>query len=276
MRLGAELRQEAAGPDEWVAALQARGYRAAIWPLGGDPADDVVAAYVQAAEAADIRIAEVGAWSNPLSIDEAERRAKIARCQARLALADRIGAACCVNVAGSRGPRWCGPHPDDLTDATFELLVETVRTIVDAVRPTRTFYTIETMPWMVPDSPASYLRLIRAVDRPGFAAHLDPVNMINTPARYFRNADFLRACFETLGPYIKSCHAKDTWLGDKLTVHLSERPPGKGALDYRTYLTCVEALGPDTPLLMEHFTEADFAESAAFLRGEAAALGLST
>ncbi len=166
-----------------MGALQRRGYRAAIWPLGGDPSEDVIAAYVNAAQRADVLIAEVGAWGNTLARDTEERKRRIRRCQERLALADRIGACCCVNVAGSRGENWLGPHPEDLTEETFDLVAQTIREIVDAVKPVRSFYTVETMPWMWPDSPYSYLRLLKAVDRPGFAAHLDPANMINTPAR---------------------------------------------------------------------------------------------
>jgi sugar phosphate isomerase/epimerase len=275
MRLGAELRQEVKDPAGWIAALQERRYRAAIWPLGGDPADDLVDAYVRAAADAGIVIAEVGAWlHNPLSSDEAVRREGIARCQERLVLADRVGARCCVNVAGSRGDKWCGPHPDDLTEDTFNQLVETVREIVDAVNPTRTFYTIETMPWMFPDSPDSYLRLIKAVDRRGFAAHLDPVNMINTPARYFRNGEFIRECFDKLGPYIKSCHAKDTRMSGDLTVHISESPVGKGVLDYRTYLRCLAELDPDMPLILEHVPEEDLIAGAEHLRALAGELGI--
>lgn len=40
--------------------------------------------------------------------------------------------------------------------------MQNVRQIVDAVKPKRTFYTLETMPWVIPDSPDSYLKLIEA------------------------------------------------------------------------------------------------------------------
>ena len=59
------------------------------------------------------------------------------------------------------------------------------------------------------------------------SVHLDPVNMICSPQRYFNNAAFLRECFAKLGPYIKSCHAKDILLRDTLTVHLDEMRPGE-------------------------------------------------
>ena len=78
---------------------------------------------------------------------------------------------------------------------------------------------------MYPDSPDSYLELIKAIDRPAFAVHLDPVNIICSPQLFYSNGAFLRECFTKLGPYIKGCHAKDIALGETLTVHLTEVRP---------------------------------------------------
>ena len=50
-------------------------------------------AYRDAADDADIIIAEVGAWSNPLSSDPEVRAAALDKCRSALQLADRIGAA---------------------------------------------------------------------------------------------------------------------------------------------------------------------------------------
>lgn len=174
------------------AAVHALGYRAAYCPVDHSASRETISAFVAAAQRADIVIAEVGAWSNPISPDEAERKRAMDLCQKQLALADEIGARCCVNIAGSRGPRWDGPHPDNLTSATFDLIVETIRVIVDAVKPKRTYWTIETMPWMYPDSLPTYLQLLDAIDRAHCAAHFDPVNWINSPQRYFGNAALIR------------------------------------------------------------------------------------
>jgi sugar phosphate isomerase/epimerase len=266
MRLGGPVGTDGADPDRWAAEVRRRGYSAVTFPLKGADA----AAYAAAARAADIVIAEVGAWSNPLSPDDATRRAALALCQERLALADELGARCCVNIAGSRGQRWDGPHPDNLTPDTFALIVETVRAIIDAVQPRRTFYTLETMPWIYPDSAESYLHLIRAIDRERFAVHLDPVNLVCSPQRYFASAALIRDCFATLGPIIKSCHAKDIRLGDGLTVHLDEVRPGLGALDYDVYLTELNKLDADTPLILEHLeSEEDYVLAAEHIRSVA-------
>jgi sugar phosphate isomerase/epimerase len=270
MRLGGQIFATWTTPDEWVRAVQQAGYRAAYCPLkpGADAA--TVRAYALAAQKADIVIAEVGAWSNPLSPDAATRQAALDKCRQSLALADEIGARCCVNIAGSRGEKWDGPHPADLTEETFDMIVATTRAIIDAVQPTRSYFTLETMPWMYPDSADSYLRLLKAIDRPHCAAHLDPVNLVNCPQRYFENAALLRECFAKLGPYIKSCHAKDILLHDKLTVHLDEVRPGLGKLDYRVYLSELNRLDADMPLMIEHLpNEQEFALAAHHIRSVA-------
>jgi sugar phosphate isomerase/epimerase len=167
MRLGAPLVQRDLDPGEWAAAVCAKGYRAAYCPLQPDASQADIAAYRRAAQQADIVIAEVGAWSNPLSPDPAVRHAALDKCKASLLLAERIDARCCVIIAGSRGEKWDGPHPADLTEETFDLIVTTVRDIIDAVQPRQTVYALETMPWMYPDSLESYRHLIEAIDRPG-------------------------------------------------------------------------------------------------------------
>ncbi len=276
MRLGGPVFIESQDPMAWVAAHRQLGYSAAYCPVDSKASDDVVQAYARAAQAADIVIAEVGAWSNPMHPDAGKRRQALAYCQEQLALADRIGARCCVNIAGACGEQWDGPYAENLTDTAFEAIVESVRAIIDAVRPTRTYYTLETMPWMYPDSAESYLRLLRAIDRPRFAAHLDPVNLICSPQRYFANGDLIREGFELLGPYVRSCHGKDIALSGRLTVHLDEVVAGRGALDYRAYLDGLSRLDPDTPLMLEHLHQPEeYDEAARYVRSVADGMGLS-
>jgi sugar phosphate isomerase/epimerase len=277
VRLGAPLPRTWDSPAGWVAALNRGGFRTAYWPLEDEADADAVAAYADAAAAADIVIAEIGAWSNPLSPDDAARARALERCKARLELADRVGARCCVNIAGTRAQGWDGPHPENLSRETFALIVDTVRDIVDSVRPRRTFYSLEPMPWSPPDSPDSYVELLRAIDRPRFGVHLDPVNFVNSPAKYYDNAGLLRECFAKLGPHIKSCHAKDITLANELTVHLSEVRPGLGALDYRVLLTEMDRLDRDIPLLVEHLSsDAEYAAAIEHIRSVAGELGIET
>ncbi len=272
IRLGGPLFAEYKSPDEWVMELRRLGYRAAYCPVGISAEPDEIRVYREAAAKGDIVIAEVSAWSNPLSPHEKERKEALRKCIDSLHLADEIGAACCVNISGSRNPdHWAGPHAENLSDETFEMVVETTRQIIDAVKPRRTWYTLEAMPWSFPYSADSYLRLLKAVDRERFAVHLDPVNLVVSPEVYFRNGEMIRDFFARLGPHIKSCHAKDITLREDIyTPHLSELRPGLGKLDYNVFLVELSKL-KDVPLMMEHLDSAEaYSLAAGYIRRVAA------
>jgi sugar phosphate isomerase/epimerase len=258
IRLGGQIFTRYNSPDEWILALKNLGFRAAYCPVKDSAGQEEIRAYKKAAAAADIIIAEVGTWSNPISSDEEERKAAFEKCIKGLQLADEIGAACCVNVSGSRNREyWAGPHMENLTDETFDMVVESTRKIIDAVKPARTWFTLEAMPWSFPYSADSYLRLLKAIDRERFAVHMDPVNMVVSPEIYFNNGEMIRDFFKKLGPRIKSCHAKDIILREDIyTPHLSELRPGLGKLDYNVFLLELSKL-KNVPLMIEHLKTAE-------------------
>lgn len=275
IHLGGPVFGEFKDPSEWVKAVRAKGYSAAYCPVSTGTDEVKVKAFEKAARDGNIIISEVGAWSNPISKDEKERKEAIRKCKDSLALADLIGAGCCVNISGSRGKKWDGPDPDNMSQDTFDLIVRTTREIIDEVKPVRTFFTLETMPWALPDSPDSYLELLKAIDRKQMAVHLDPVNMINSPGRYYNNGTFIKECFKKLGPYIKNCHAKDIMLASNLTVHLDEVLLGTGGLDYKVFLIELSKL-KNVPLMLEHLkTSEEYDQAAANVRRVAEATGIS-
>lgn len=275
VRLGGPVFGDLRDPGDWVKAVRAEGYSATYCPVEPGADQAVIKAFEKAARDANIKISEVGAWSNPISRNDEERKAALKKCKEALALADAIGAGCAVNITGSRGEKWDGPDPENISSDTFDLIVQVTREIIDDVKPVRTFYTLETMPWALPDSPDSYLELLKAIDRKHLAVHLDPVNMINSPRRYYNNGAFIKECFAKLGPYIKNCHAKDIKLQTSLTVHLDEVLPGTGFLDYRAFLTELSRL-KDVPMMLEHLkTKEEYTMAAANVRKIAKETGIT-
>jgi sugar phosphate isomerase/epimerase len=254
MKLGGPVFEKYISPEEWVKLVKKEGYKAAYSPVGPDCPDEIIEEYRKIAIKEEIIIAEVGAWSNPLSYDEEERKKAIEKCKRSLYLAEKIGAMCCVNISGSRGKKWNEPDKKNLTEETFDMIVEIVREIIDEVKPVNTYYTLETMPWMYPDSADSYLKLIKAIDRKSFAVHFDPVNLINSPEKYFFNDILIKDFVKKLGSYIKSCHAKDIIIEEKRILHLNETRPGLGILDYRTLLKELNKLDKNLPLMLEHLS----------------------
>ena len=258
VRLGGPVFNPSDDPVELARAHRKLGYRAAYCPRIALEDKQKIAEIEKAFAAEDVLIAEVGVWVNMMDTNEEQRRKNLEAVCRGLALADEVGALCCVDIAGSLNPeRWDGPHPDNLSKRAFQMTVENVRYILDSVKPKRAKFVLEMMPWVIPDSPDSFVELMKAVAQPGFAVHLDPVNIINSPTRYYENGKLLEECFEKLGKWITSCHAKDSMLTNQLTTHINEVRPGTGRLDYRTFLRELESLPQDAPLLIEHLKSAE-------------------
>lgn len=255
LRLGGPAFAKTDDPEELALLHRQLGYRAAYCPKVTLADGDRIRALETAFAKHDVVIAEVGRWCNLMDADAEKRRKNLQTVTEGLALADAIGARCCVDIAGSFNPTsWFGPHPDNLTPKFFDAAVENARAIIDAVKPKRAKFSYEMMGWAMPDTPDCYGKMIKAVDRPALGVHLDPCNAVNSPEKFYRNADLLNECFDKLGKWIVSCHAKDLTWEVEMNVHFREVQPGKGALDYATYLRRLAEL-PDVPLMLEHLAK---------------------
>lgn len=257
IRLGGPVFKAPQDPEGLALAHKKLGYRAAYCPGVGLNDKERIRDIRQAFAKHDVVLAEVGRWCNLLDSDAAKRAENLKKVTEGLALAEEIGARCCVDIAGSYNPAiWFGPHPDNLSPKFFDASVENARKIIDAVRPQRAKFCFEMMGWALPDSADSYLKLIKAIDRDAFGVHLDPCNAVNSPSRFYQNAQLLNECFDKLGRWIVSCHAKDLAWDVEMNVHFREVTLGAGSLDYHTYLKRLAALPGDVPLMIEHMKDA--------------------
>jgi len=260
IRLGGPIFLKSDDPVELAREHRRLGYGAAYCPTAKAGDHQRIEAIRRAFAAENVVIAEVGAFgyskdgafhgANLLDPDPQRRRDALAFVEERLALADEVGARNCVDIAGSYNPRqWDGPDPRNLSKEFFDATVENCRRIVDAVKPKRAKFTIEMMGWSLPDSPESYARLLKAVDRGGFGAHVDICNIVMTPQLYYGNAALIETTFHALGQWVASCHAKDL---APVRGHFAETIPGRGGIDYRAYLTNIRRFAPEAPLMLEH------------------------
>lgn len=267
MRLGIAGGISHSCAEEWAEKLRKIGCGAVVFPCVFSEDDKVIESYVRACRDYDLVIAEVGAWCNPLHRDPIEREKNIAYIKNQLRLADRVEARCCVNIAGTNGDVWDGGYAENYSTEMNHIVIETIREIVDDVKPIHTSYALEPMPWMIPDSPERYARLIADVDRSNFAAHMDAVNMISSPERYFNSGAFAESCFKILGRQIKSCHVKDVRLERFLTFNLKETFCGDGGFDIRRYAVASERCDSDMPFILEHLSNEDeYKRSAAYIQ----------
>lgn len=247
-------------PAAFARAHRDFGYRAAYVPEVSLSDTPRLRAIEAAFAAEDVKLAEIGIWRNLTAVEPERRAAHLARADEFLAIADEVGAGCAVSYIGTYQPDSdYAPHPKNLGQEAFDLAVETVRGIIDRVKPRRAKFALEMMQYALPDSLDSYEALIRAVDRPAFGVHVDPVNLIMEPRRYWGNAAFLREIFARLGPWVVSCHAKDIVLHHKAALHLDECQIGEGVMDYTVFLTEVARLPGEVPLMLEHLDAPGYA-----------------
>ena len=248
---------------------------AAVLPFEGWVEDAVKKNWFDTIRKYRIPIGEVGIWRNMIAPDEKERKEAIEYSIYRLGLAEEIGAGCCVNTCGSRGENWAGYYPDNFAGDTYAMIVDTIRHIVDAVKPKHTSFTLEPGSWIWPDSPDSYLKLMKDIDRKEVGVHLDACNMINSMDRYIHRDDFLRECYQKLGPYIKSIHVKDICLGEELPCCLREGIPGRGEMNFKLMMELSEKLGSDIPVFVEHMEKyAEYEEALETVRRAAGRAGV--
>ena len=268
MYLGISSSLEHSSPEEWAMKHKALGLQAVVFPVSSDDGEETVMAYKKAADDAGLTIAEVGVWRNTLAANGDERRQWTDYAVNQLRMADAIGAACCVNVVGTPyGPRWDGGYRMNFSTELWDMAVAMIRQIIDTARPARTKFCIESMPWMIPSCPDECLRLLEDVDRAEFGTHLDVVNMITSPRKYFYNDEFLHECFEKLHGTIVSCHLKDIRLKPEYTFQLQECACGQGTLDIELYARLATAENPCMPMIIEHLnTDAEYTASVRYVR----------
>lgn len=274
--LGAPLFAKTQDPRELAREARRQGCSAAYCPAAAPHETEKLRAIEAGFAAERVVLAEVGVWVNLMDADPAKRKENLRKVTDGLAVAEAVGARCAVTICGSFNDKvWYGPHPRNLSREFFDAAVENARKIIDAVKPKRARFTYEMMGWSLPDSPDAYLAMIRAVDRPGFAVHLDVCNLVNSPARFYNNAALIEECFRKLGRWIVSCHAKDLDWIPEMNVHFVEVVPGRGDIDYRAYLRGLAGLAAPAPLMLEHLkTAEEYAEGANAIRGVARELGL--
>lgn len=270
MRLGGAVFYNGRDPEEFALAHVAKGFKAAVcpWWLSAENPEEMEA-FKHAMKKHDIRIAEVGAWCNPLDPDPEVAEKNIQYMIERLRLAEALEADTCVNILGSKNKNcWDGPCREGYSQAFFDEAVAVMQRVIDAVNPVHTRLSFEMMPFYFLDGPEEYLRFLKAIDRPAAAVHLDICNTMNNPRRLYNNTEFIRHTFELLKDYIVTLHLKDIRLNPNSGVAVFEEVlVGEGDIDYLTLLAEIKKLPEDIPAMLEHLeTEEEYDRAAAAVR----------
>ena len=192
-----------------------------------------------------------GYWQNMVTPDESNRQEAVRVVQAALQLAGWMGARGIDTGPGSMNPDgpWF-PHPDNWTESARKQLVKTLKDCTAAAEDANVFLSLESHQLVTLQTPEITKDILDEVDSSWVRCDYDSANWITLDTVY-DTTSALNHHFDLLGKHIVSCHAKDIWIENKLTLHLQDGCPGKGLMDFKTLFQRIEALSPDYPVIAE-------------------------
>lgn len=266
--------------DAYATLHEQKGFRAAYVPSGLKTTDaHAIRDLRRSFHKRGIVFAELGIFNNMLDTDLTSRNANREEVMQGLYLAELMQVRCFVAILGTFAHGRCrDAHvAQNFSSDAFDAAVELARYFIDNVDPKHTYFAFESFPFNVIDSPEAIVRLVEAVDRERFGVHLDLVNLINSPRKYFANADLMKQCMKLFGNKIVSAHAKDIRVCvPSISVMFEEVIPGQGNLDMAAYLTGLDRLPYEVPLMLEHLeTEGDYDQAADYIRFTASRLNIA-
>ncbi|HXF61943.1 MAG TPA: sugar phosphate isomerase/epimerase family protein [Caldilineaceae bacterium] len=215
-----------------------------------------------------------GYWQNMITPDETQRKEAVKTVQAALRLAGWMGARGIDTGPGSMNPDgpWF-PHPANWTLAAKRQLVKTLKECAQAAEDAGVFLSLESHQLVTLKTPEITKEVLDEVGSPWVRCDYDSANWI-TLETIFDTTAALNHHFDLLGDHIVSCHAKDIWIENRLTLHLQDGCPGRGLMDFTTLFQRMEALNPDYPVIAEGNTTAELPAVSALFHATAAELGI--
>ena len=278
VRLGGYLVPlENAGPEEMVKKIRDDGYTGAH--ASTEPWNSMGDSDLRELQAAlkkyDVAIFQVGSYTNMIHPDSAVRRENLKQLATAIEAAEKLYCPSVTTISGSCDPvNFFGVHPDNWSEASWKLLVESVRQVHRDTAGMKAGITLEAQVTTNIDGPKAHRRLLDDVGDPRCGVNLDPVNMIHLH-NYYHTTELINECFDLLGERIMGCHGKDTFIWpDKQTVHVQEVCSGRGVLDYETYLVRMSRMKWPRTLMPEHIPADQFEEAYAYIRNVTAKVGV--
>ncbi|MBI4529892.1 MAG: sugar phosphate isomerase/epimerase [Candidatus Latescibacteria bacterium] len=192
-----------------------------------------------------------GYWQNLVTPDETKRREAVGTLHAALRLAGWMGARGIDTGPGSMNPDgpWF-PHPTNWTEVCRRQLVKSLKECAKVAEDAGVYLSLEAHQLVTLKTPEITKEILDEVDSPWVRSDYDSANWITLETIY-DTTSAINHHFDVLGGHIVSCHAKDIWVENRLTLHLQDGCPGKGLMDFRTLFRRMEALSSDYPVIAE-------------------------
>ncbi len=264
---------------EMVKRVRDQGYTAAnasirrsIW---FDATDAEVRELREALAAYDVDFFDMHTTGSNIHPDPAEREKVYRYTVDSCAAAEKVGCRMVTTHTGSAGhERAMSPHPDNWTWETWRESVAAMKKILADTAGMEVMLGVEATNMTAMNNPRAHLQLIEEIGDPRIKVCIDPVNMINL-GNYYRSTELIEECFDLLGDHIIAAHAKDSFIPNRMSAYITEVAPGKGVIDYETYLVRMSRLsGWPRSLLIEHIPDDEYAGAKKYIEDTAAKVGV--
>ncbi|MBA7582870.1 hypothetical protein ES708_24808 [subsurface metagenome] len=240
-----------------------------------DASDSEIRELSEAMDTYDVTFFDVHTVTDNIHPDLDQRRKNHKHVAECCEAAERVGCPMVTTHSGTRSIESpLAPHKDNWTWETWKLTVEGIKQILKDTAGMKVSLGIEAVNMTPMNNPRAHKQLMEDVGDPRCKVLLDPVNMMHLGV-YFRNTELINECFDLLGEDIIAAHAKDTYvLPDRMSAYITEVAPGKGILDYETYLVGLSRLSYPRTLLIEHISQEEYVGAKKYIDDTAAKVGV--
>ena len=218
--------------------------------------------------ARNITMTALGGTYNMIHPDVQRRADGLRNLRVLAAACERLGTSVITLCTGSRDPdnMW-RRHPDNDTPEAWDDLVVSMRQAIEVAEKYQVTLAFEPEVANVVDSAVKARRIIDQIGSPYLKVVMDGANIFHA-GELPRMREILDEAFALLGEDIAFAHAKDLDR-DGEAGHLAA---GKGLLDYDQYLSLLNDINPDVPIVLHGLSEAEVDGCVAFLRGKIEAI----
>ena len=216
----------------------------------------------------NVNMAVISGTFNMIHPDLQQRTNGLRRLRVLASACERIGTSIITLCTGTRDPNsmW-RRHPDNDSPEAWNDLVGTMHQALQIAKEYKITLALEPEVANVVDSAKKARRLLDEMGSPYLKVVIDGANIFHV-GELTRMRDILDEAFALLGKDIVIAHAKDLD-HDGEAGHLAA---GKGLLDYSHYLSLLNTLEFDVPLILHGLSETQVPECINFLRKKIEAL----
>jgi len=217
-------------------------------------------------ETRKIKMAALSGTFNMIHPDLEKRQDGLRKLRPLASACNRLGTSVITLCTGTRDPQsmWRG-HPENDSPEAWEDLVASMDEALQIAEENDVILAFEPEVSNVIDSASKGRRLIDQMQSPHLKVVMDGANIFHK-GELPRMREILNEAFDLLGEHIVMAHAKDL----DHDGEAGHKAAGKGLLDYDQYLSLLDSVGFDVPLILHGLREAEVDECVAFLCGKVA------